>query len=306
MPSRHLLPLSSFFLILASCHSNPNSAQLKEIDNGLRLSIYSIVGQNAAVYVSLQQKLADPATRSFSNRWSPFALKVQMLSAGAISYIDSLHAKMSTSGWLSKEDEKSLFDTLVNCRHDLLNVFPDSLDPSGGYIAEDRIKLRRHIPLLLDTYGHAQPDLTFSEWADHLFQRDTSLITLSLDKLKIDVLLSEQEIVKYCDKHIISTVDRFDIFAPLVTLNSNVVSPGDTIELRAGIGEYLSSARTTVTIAGISVLSISGGFTFYKLRASEMPGRYFIPVTIEYTKPYGGRSTVTQDIRYRVINRRAQ
>lgn len=306
MRSRHILSLSSFFLILVSCHSNPNNTQLKEIDNGLRLSIHFIAGQNAAVYASLQQKLADPATRSLSNRWSPFALKVQMLSAQAISYIDSLHAKMSASGSLSKEVEKSLFDTLVNCRSNLLNVFPDSLDPGGHYIAEVRGMFRRYIPLLLDTSGRAQPTLTFPEWADHLFQGDTSMITLSLDKLKIDVLLSEQAIARYCDNHAESSVDRFTIFAPLVTLNSNVVAPGDTIELSAGIGAYYSSVRPKITIAGASVPVYSGGLAFYTLRASKRPGRYSIPVKIEYTTPYGRQSTIERDVRYQVSNLRAQ
>jgi hypothetical protein len=55
MPCRHLLPLSSFLLILASCHPNPSNSQLKEIDDGLRLSIHFIAGQNDGIYHSLQQ-----------------------------------------------------------------------------------------------------------------------------------------------------------------------------------------------------------------------------------------------------------
>ena len=282
MPSRHLLPLSSFLLILASCHSNPSNSQLEEIDNGLQLSIHFIAGQNEVIYHTITEEGLDPLTRSVSSQWVPPAFKAQTLSARAISYIDSLHAKMSASGSLSKEDEKGLFDTLVNCRRNLLNVFPDSLDPGGHYLAEERIMIRRHIPLLLDTSGHTQPGLTFQEWADHLFQGDTAMITLSLDKLKIDVLLSEQEILKYCDKHASLAVDRFDIFAPLINLNRSIVAPGDTIELTAGIGAYLSSARPNITIAGVSVPLVSGGLAFYKLRASKRPGRYSIPVMIEY------------------------
>lgn len=300
MLPRHLLPLSSFLLILASCHPNPSNSQLKEIDNGLRLSIHFIAGQNVAVYASLQQKLADPTIRDLSNRWVPSALKVQMLSARAISFIDSRHTKMTTFGRISKEDEKSLFDTLVNCKRGLLNVFPDSLDPYNQFLAEDRENLNRYIPLLRDTSTHMQSRLTFTEWSDLHFHGDTSMIALSFDKLKIDILLSEQEIVKYCDKHVISTVDRFDIFAPLITLNRAVVAPGDSIELTAGIGAYYSSARLNITIAGVSVPAISGGLAFYTLRASKRPGRYSIPIRIEFATPYGHRSTVERDVYYRV------
>jgi len=306
MPSRHLLPLSFFFLILASCHSNPNSTQLKEIDNGLRLSIHFIAGQNDVIYHTLDNKQLDASTRYVASLWAPPAFKVRMFSARAMNYLDSLQAKMSASGSISKEDEKSLFDTLVTCRRNLLSVFPDSLDPGGNYIAEDRRQFRRHIPLLLDTSGHSQPSLTFSKWDDRLFRGDTALIALGLDKLKIDVLLSEQEVIKYCDRNAISLVDRFDNFAPLITLSSNIVSPGGTIELTAGIGAYHSSARTTVSVGGISAPSYSGGLAFYKLRASEKPGRYSIPVKIDFTTPDGRQRTVEQDVRYQVSNLRAQ
>lgn len=306
MSLRRFPTLCAFFLCVASCRSDPRNSQLNEIDSGLRLSIHFIAGQNAAVYTSLQQKLADPTTRDLSNLWSPPALKVQMLSARAIGLIDSLHSKMATIGWISKEDEKSLFDTLVNCKRDLLNVFPDSLDPYSQFLAEDRESLKRHFPLLPYSSVHGQPDLTFAEWSDLLFKGGKSMIALSLDKLEVDVLLSEQEIVKYCDKHVESTVDRYDIFAPLVTLNRSVVAPGDTIELTAGIGTYLSSAGLKATIAGVSVPTYSGGLVLYNFRASTKPGQYSIPVRIEYTPPYGHRNTVDRDVRYQVSNLRAQ
>lgn len=306
MPSRHLLPLPSFLLILASCHPAPSNSQLNEIDNGLRLSIQFIAGQNDVNYHSLQAKQSDPATRELSNRWSAPALKARMLSERVMGYIDSLHTKMTTNRSLSRNDEQGLFHTLFNCKRDFLNVFPDSLDPYKQFLAEQREEFKRYIPLLRDSFTHQQPDSAFAEWSDHLFEGDTSMITLSLDKLKIDVLLSEQEIVKFCDKHAISTVGRVDLFAPLITLSSNVVAPGDSIELTAGIGTYLSSTMPKVTVAGVSVPSVGGGLAFYNFRASEKPGRYTLPVKIEYTTPNGRLRIVERDAQYRVSNRRAE
>src|SRR5579872_853146 len=144
---RHLLPLSSFLLILASCHPNASNSQLKEIDDGLRLSIHFIAGQNDVIYRSLQAKQSDPTTRDLSNRWSPPAYKVRMISERAISYIDSLHTEMTTKRSLSKNDEQSLFDTLFRCKHDFLDVLPDSLDPYKQFLAEEREDFKRHIPL---------------------------------------------------------------------------------------------------------------------------------------------------------------
>lgn len=300
MLSRHLLPLSSFLLILASCRPNPSNSQLEEIDNGLRLSIHFIAGQNDVIYHSLQAKQSDPATRDLSNLWSPPALKVRMLSALAINYIDSLHTEMTTNRSLSKNEKQNLFDTLFKCKRDFLEVFPDSLDPNKQFLAEQREDFKRYIPLLHDSSTHRQPDLAFAQWSGRLFKGDTSMIALSLDKLKIDILLSEQEIVKFCDFHVVSTVDRYDIFAPLITLNSNVVAPGDTVELSAGIGAYYSSARPNITIAGVSAAANPGGLAIYTLRASKRPGRYSIPVRIEFATPYGHRSTVERDVYYRV------
>jgi hypothetical protein len=118
--------------------------------------------------------------------------------------------------------------------------------------------------------------------------------------------LPEQEIVKFCDFQGMSAADRYDLFAPLITLNSNVVAPGDTIELSAGIGAYYSFARPNITIAGVSVAADSRGLAFYTLRPSTRPGRYSIPVRIEYTTPYGHQSTVERVVRYKVSNLRAQ
>ena len=117
-------PFRSFFLLplLGLLSFRPSNSQLKEIDNGLNLSIHFIANQNVAVYASLQQKLANSTTRDLSDLRSPPALKARMLSARAISFIDSLRTKMTTIGLISKEDEKSLFDTLVNAKRNLLEV----------------------------------------------------------------------------------------------------------------------------------------------------------------------------------------
>lgn len=295
-----LFVFSSFLLIVVACHSYRGKTQTKEIERTLLLSINYITGQNDLHYHSLLQKQADPTTRYVSQRWSPAAFKARMIAAEAIICIDSLHQNMTTSGSFSFEDEKSLFNTLVTARRNLLNVFPDSLDPNGYFLAKDRESLQRYLPLLRGFSDQGQSESSFNEWSANLFQGDTAMSTLALDKLKIDVRLSENVIATYCDKNAVSTVDRYDRFEPLISLNTSIAAPGDTIELKAGIGAYSESARPKITIDGSWTPINPNGVAVYMLRASRRPGPYSIPVTIEFTKPDGQRDTITQVVHYRV------
>lgn len=295
-----VLALSALVLFLAGCQSNRHKTQLEEIDKTLRLSSGSISGQNLILYNSLNYKLADPTTAHVALRWSPPALKAKMLSSRAINCIDSIHRKMTASGSLSLEDKRILFDTLVDCRRGILTVFPDSLDPNGRFLAETRRQFRNHIPLLRDASGAQEPTLSFNEWADELFQDDTTITALTLDKLKIDVLLSEQAIARFCDINAVSTVDRFDRFDQLISINTQVAAPGDTIELTAGVAAYSVSVGPKITIAGKGIPINENGVAVYSFRASKQPGRYSIPVTIEFTKPDGQKATIMKNVRYRV------
>ena len=302
MVSPRVLALPALVLVLVSCQSNRHKTELGEIDKTLRLSIGSISDQNLVLYHSLNYKLADPSTVQAALRWSPPALKAKMLSSRAIDCIDSIHRKMVLSGSLSSVDKRILFDTLADCRRGMPTVFPDSLDPNGRFIAEARRQFRQKLPLLRDTSDGREPVLSYNEWADNLFQGDTALTALTLDKLKIDVLLSENAIARFCDIHVASTVDRFDRFDLLVSINTQVAAPGDNIELTAGVGAFSVSAGPKITIAGKGIPINEDGVAIYSMRASKQPGRHSIPVTIQFTQPDGKKATVMKNVHYRVRN----
>jgi hypothetical protein len=298
--TRRFLAIPALVLVLVSCQLNRHKTELGEIDKTLRLSIGSISNQNLILYHSLNYKLADPTTVHVALRWSPPALKAKMLSSRTIDCIDSIHRKMAVSGSLSLEDKRILFDTLADCRRGILTVFPDSLDPNGRFLAEARRQFRNHIPLLRDASGGQEPTMSFNKWADDLFQGDTAITALTLDKLKIDVLLSEQAIARFCDINAVSTVDRYDRFDLLISINTQVAAPGDTIELTAGVAAYSVSVGPKITIAGKGIPINENGVAVYSLRAPKQHGRYSIPVAIEFTKPDGQKATMMKNVHYRV------
>jgi hypothetical protein len=118
--------------------------------------------------------------------------------------------------------------------------------------------------------------------------------------LKIDIALSAQMIARYCDYRTQDETDHFTVFAPLININRSFVKPGEVIRITAGIGSFSVLAKPGITIAGNAVPLVASSFAYYEFKAPSRPGKYSIPIKLEYYKPDGSKALNEQDITYMV------
>ena len=107
--------------------------------------------------------------------------------------------------------------------------------------------------------------------------------------------------IAYCDMKVGCTIMIFDSYSAIVSQNSNILSPGDKLEIKAGIGAFTRSVAPEIAIYGKKYKLNEMGFVSYKTNAPQKPGVYKIPLLIKYFNQVTGKEDVIQtDIKYTV------
>jgi hypothetical protein len=287
-----------FLAFLAACHRPPDKKQLLAINEGLIRSFSSIQDNTDLAYASLLQRKYDVHTRYDAEKWLPIALRGKEATSSIFDYIESLKTELGQSHQLPAERTKALFDSLIQYKHSLAATLADSLDTAGHFIKPIRQDFFRHFPLLPLLSDTLFNETRFKAWADTTFDIDPVITLLALNKLKIDVALSAQMIAHFCDYQTRDEADYYTMFAPLINLNSSIVRPGEVVEVKAGIGAYTNG--TEVTIGGRLTHLNEHGLAFYEFKAPSRPGKYSIPIRLEFYKPDGSKALNEQVVTYEV------
>ena len=107
-------------------------------------------------------------------------------------------------------------------------------------------------------------------------------------------------IAHYCDYRTQDETDHFTVFAPLINISRSIVKPGEAIEITAGIGGFIVLAKPGITIAGNRVPVLSSSIAQYEFKAPRRPGKYSIPIALEFYKPDGSKALNEQVVTYEV------
>jgi GldM N-terminal domain len=100
-----------FVIILSSCSekSKSNLEVFKAAEEGLGQSIGAMSSSNKVIYNAIDDKLNDVRTVERGLVWKPKALIIKNLSAGIITYIDSLAKALKEEAGLKIQNDKMVF-----------------------------------------------------------------------------------------------------------------------------------------------------------------------------------------------------
>jgi len=162
------------------------------------------------------------------------------------------------------------------------------------------------IPLLpgyKDSLSEGQRDIYKKKWVKENFAGSTSLLTmLQLNKIKSEVLVTEQNLVSYFDSQIKASYICGGPF-PLAVISSSYVKAGQSIEVSAGIGQFNTAANAKVIINDKEIELNNEGVAQYSFKANGKQGKHIIPVTIGYYKPDGTQVEVRKNIEYIIADK---
>lgn len=138
---------------------------------------------------------------------------------------------------------------------------------------------------------NAKPKDDEDAWSTSYFHMTPTVAALTiLSKFQNDVLRSGNIVAEYCQSQIGKVEVILDKFEILTSQNTNYLLPGQTLEIKAGIGAFSSNAKPTISIAGVSQVANDSGFARYTTTVSGGSGGN-VPITVSYKDPNTGQVT---------------
>jgi hypothetical protein len=88
----------------------------------------------------------------------------------------------------------------------------------------------------------------------------------------------------------------------MVGQNSTILMPGEELQIYSGIGSFSLESRPKISVYGKPIPIEADGIAVYKIKTLSKPGKYYVPVKINYIDQEGRQQTVEREIEYTVAN----
>lgn len=310
-----LLPYSlAVILFLAACHT-PDHSEALQIINKSFINAQAILSEkNEDIYEVLAAKRRDPQTNAKATVWEPKVLVVKKLTTGIKSYIKSIKQQLdalpphdeAAARKLIKVTGDSLYARLFNYNTAVVRVlYPEEFSD----YPQLEMQLRKDVEYLkkdISDRSGIQPDSMHGQLTDlqnwkkvYLEEGSPILVMAMLNKIEQDVLVTEHTMASYINNQVSSlNCGNYDRFSAVMVLSSSYVKAGQEIEVTAGVVSYSAAAKPDVFIDGNKRRLNDEGVALYRLKANGKPGKYTVPVKVEYYKPDGSRVFVTRNLEY--------
>jgi gliding motility-associated protein GldM len=320
--------INIMYLVLTALLALNVSAEIlnafKTVDNSLTTTNKTIATSTSTILKSLQDKADDPndPNNAKAKIWLPIAQNIQQLSSDTYDYVQGIRAKiLSEAGF--KPNSENKFDSsykldnldiatrimieekegpklkarLEKYRSDLLGLLNDPnmkiLDADTRKQFENSIQLNLAPPKVQDKSNKA--------WEAAYFHMVPTVAAVTiLSKFQNDVRTTENKAVAFCHQQVGHVVVRYDRFEPIIGQSTNYAMPGQTIEIKAGIGAFSSAAKPTITIGGQQQSVNDSGFVRYRTQAAPGLGQKTIPIHIVYRNQDGIMVPLDRTVTYTV------
>ena len=304
---RNLLSVIFILSILTSCSdkSETDLAVIKALDESIDYSNRSIVRSIEDILISLKDKMSDPGTSERAKYWYPKAQMIQYLSKEAFDNIERIKNDLNKEydsefdevdiKKIFRNDSLDLYEMMINYRNKVLRV-----DSSITHEFKNSLRIFTNS---LDIAKNNQKGLLME-----YFKGSTIFASIAvLIKFQNNIRIIEEKILLYCHEHLERISFGPCVFIlPLIGQSSSIVQAGEKIEIIAGIGSFYPYCKPEVFVYGRSVKLKYEGVAVYKLKAASKPGKYYVPVKINYINQDGRQTTVEKEIEYTVANLQKQ
>lgn len=278
-------------IFLNACKDSDKNSSLifEELNESLERSNKAIKASSITYLMALSDKQKRAETAERARIWGGFADSIHSKTKNLISFIDSLKLKIKNeNSKVNDENAGKLFTKLKGHREFVLNQ-------------HERIKKEFDKIVMVSDSGF---DTRFSNKEDFVkinFNSSFALKNISvLLKFENDVMTTENEIIIYCYHQVPNNYDGYDKFSPITFQNSTHFKSGEELVVSVGMGSLTLRNIPLFKINGIKVNANDEGLGVYKMKVDENPGKYKVPVTIEFFDADGQRNFANKFIEYTV------
>jgi gliding motility-associated protein GldM len=299
--------------IFSSCSNRSESdlAFYKSMQAGFTQSVNAFALSNQEIYSAIETRAKDFKTAPYAEKWQTRALLIKDLSTNAIGYIDSLIRELKIEAGVRMENFNETYkETFREDDRDAVeHVFVKN---KRGKELQDRLLKYKDDMLAIDPeffnmFGHTiinVSDSFFEKGFTKTYFENIPVIAAIalLRKYQSDIGNTECQFLKFCLNKTHPNVIVDDFISPLISQSSKYLKGGEEIEIEAGIGAFSVVMSPEITINGKTFTpNESAGLAKYKFKTPLKPGKYFIPVKIEYIAPDGTKQEIEKKVEYTVI-----
>lgn len=304
-------------VLLVGCRPEENREQLKAVNRSLEYANEVMQQANNLVYEDFIEKKRELSTAVYVAVWEPKANQIRKYSDSIKSLIKTIKSKLVKQSDSLKKDYVDLTKQLYNADgvggqlFDKLTAFKDNVpavfysgDTLGHlYWKRELNNLLKTVPLLIayqDSLPAEQKSAFKKKWLKENFGRGTALMAMvMLNKIESDLLAAENAFIECCKNQIaIGCNLMYFKFSALAVLSSSYIKPGQSIQVSAGIGGFSAASKPTITINGKRVPLNEDAVAQYSFKPAGKPGKYSVPVTIDFIRPDGGKFSLSKNQEY--------
>lgn len=265
---------------------NNDSLLFEELNESLAQSNAIILVNISSTIESLTRKREDPSWAEKAIFWKEKAENVRYQCDLLAKLIHDLGDTASVaSGNVSMPGIKNLYRKLKRTRETILSIHPD-----------------------IDREFRGQSSMFCNKTLDNLKNEEAFYVTLfdNVDSLKLKNLLlkfennvrtAEYRVVNFCNNKVGGCILTYSKLQAFVSQNSTQFKPGEELLIQAGVGVFNNQAMPKFEI-NQQIVDAENGAARYKVKVSSKPGRYSIPIQINYVKPDGTRQVFQDSVRY--------
>ncbi|MBK6379815.1 MAG: hypothetical protein IPF72_08800 [Chitinophagaceae bacterium] len=306
----------AILLFFSSCSDNSKSTSsslhvFRAMEGGLQQSIKTTSRSSEILYRSLEDRLTVPASSSIAMVWQPKALAVRSYSDSVIKYIRQLKEELKDETGFSNPIDRGSFkeDNIPTVNHYFKEhkkgeeLFNRLIEYKRNVLAVDsqlNYEFKNNIGVFAAGFDEKKDGP--KEFTKIFFGEIPVIAAMAmLSKFENNVKIIENEFIMFCHSksHHFMIIDDFP--QPLISQSKSYVKGGEQIEITAGIGSYSAVVQPKFFINGNVISPDDQPIAVYKLKAINKPGKYYVPVKIEFTKADGAKETMEKNIEYTVI-----
>jgi hypothetical protein len=279
MFTKYVFVVFGFVIVFCSCGRRERDAEImaKMLNETLVNASKNISLSNFQIYNDFNNKLENPASSEKASYFKYRMDSIKVQSKSIYNYIDSIKLLknvdwMRLNNYLSSS--KKVFLSIDN---DLSKEFLSNINKLNGSL--DSICNTKENSFLKDITSNEQ--------------------SVVLSKLFCEVKLLENQLIRFMDNRISVSALILDSYSTLVGQNVSHLKNGEELIISAGVGGFSSKAKAQITIAQKDIQVIYGQAT-YKFKAIGKPGKYLIPLKIEFKDEYDNKKTQVQEVEYTI------
>lgn len=293
---RDLFFTSSVIIFLASC-TNDSKSDLKVI-NALNESIENsnkaVNASTTDIMISLEEKMHDYSTKERAMVWFPKAQLIQKISKNAFDQIEEIKLKLEKdhNNNITQENILNVYNCLIKYKSELLQIDPKLTS-----------EYQRYLKIFTRTIDSSNEN-QIKMFNEYFSGASTPSAKAMLTKLQNNIKINEEGMVVFCHEHCYRLCGLgSSSISTLIGLDRGVVEPGGIIELVAGVGEFNKYYTPEIFVYGKPIsMKRDDVLAYYKMKVSAKPGKYYVPVKINYTDQNGIKQSINKEIEYTVAN----